>query len=82
FRQPVIPTVNDTEDNIVRTAEFILSLGKTDLQLMPYHRAGQTKYDALQMTYQTAELPIMPAERINEIKDRYISLGINCTISK
>jgi len=82
FRQPVIPTVNDTEDNIVRTAEFILSLGKTDLQLMPYHRAGQTKYDALQMKYQTAELPIMPAERINEIKDRYISLGINCTISK
>ena len=82
FRQPLIPTVNDTEDNIVRTAEFMKSLGKTDLQLMPYHRAGQTKYDALQMKYQTADLQIMNPEHITEIKDRYISLGINCTISK
>lgn len=82
FRQPLIPTVNDNEDNITRTAEFILSLGKTDLQLMPYHRAGQTKYDALQMKYQTADLQVMAPEHINAVKDRYISLGINCTISK
>lgn len=82
FRQPLIPTVNDTEDNIVKTAEFMKYLGKTDLQLMPYHRAGQTKYDALQMKYQTADLQIMNPEHITEIKDRYISLGINCTISK
>ena len=82
FRQPLIPTVNDNEDNIKRTAEFILSLGKTDLQLMPYHRAGQTKYDALQMPYQTASLQVMTPEHINEVKDHYISLGINCTISK
>ena len=82
FRQPLIPTINDTEDNIIRTAEFMKTLGKTDLQLMPYHRAGQTKYDALNMKYQTANLQIMAPEYIAEIKDRYVSLGINCTISK
>ena len=82
FRQPVIPTVNDTEDNINRTAEFILKLGKIDLQLMPYHRAGKTKYDALNLPYGTADIEIMPAEAVLQIRDRYISLGINCTISK
>lgn len=82
FRQPLIPTINDTEDNIVKTAEFMKSLGKTDLQLMPYHRAGQTKYDALNMKYQTANLQTMTPEYITSIKNRYVSLGINCTISK
>ena len=82
FRQPLIPTINDTEDNILKTAEFMKALDKTDLQLMPYHRAGQTKYDALNMKYQTANLQIMAPEYITEIKDRYVSLGINCTISK
>jgi len=82
FRQPVIPTVNDTDDNIAKTAEFILNIGKHDLQLMPYHRAGKTKYDALNLQYKTADIQIMTAERIQGIKDRYISLGINCTVSK
>ena len=82
FRQPLIPTVNDTEDNIMRTAEFMKSIGKTDLQLMPYHRAGKTKYDALNMEYQTADLTVMTHEAIAQVRDRYIELGINCTISK
>ena len=82
FRQPLIPTVNDTDDNITRTAAFLKSIGKTDLQLMPYHRAGKTKYDALNMTYQTADLHVMTPDAISKVKNRYIALGINCTVSK
>lgn len=82
FRQPLIPTVNDNEDNITRTAEFMKRIGKTDLQLMPYHRAGKTKYDALNMKYETADLSVMPPEAIAAVRNRYIELGINCTISK
>ncbi len=51
FRQPLIPGINDSIMNIEATAGFLTSLGKsaTRLQLMPYHRMGQSKYKALNM---------------------------------
>lgn len=84
FRQPLIPGVNDSEDNIEKTAEFILSLGRDDieLQIMPYHRAGQTKYDALALINETADIAPMEAAEIIAVKDKYIALGVKTTISK
>ena len=51
FRQPLIPGVNDSIMNIEATARFLTGLGKnaTRLQIMPYHRMGQSKYKALNM---------------------------------
>ena len=83
FRQPLIPGVNDTEENITQTSQFIQNLGRKDieLQLMPYHRAGQTKYDALKLINETADVSPMNAAEINAVKEKYISLGIRTTVS-
>jgi pyruvate formate lyase activating enzyme len=52
FRTPIVPGCNDGDDDIVRLGEFILSLpGKQRLELMPYHRIGSGKYEALGMEY-------------------------------
>jgi pyruvate formate lyase activating enzyme len=84
FRQPLIPGVNDTELNIKQTAEFMLSLGSKGnrLQLMPFHRAGKTKYDALDMPYLVEDISPMTTEQIEAVQNKYISYGLNCTISK
>ncbi len=84
FRQPLIPGVNDTDDNIRRTAEFMLSLGPgaSRIQLMPFHRAGKTKYDALEMTFIAEGLKPDTAERIEAVRERYIAYGVDCSISK
>ena len=84
FRQPFIPGVNSGEDNIRATAEFIQSLGREDisLQLMPYHRMGTSKYDALDITYEMADLAIMPAEQVDAAEKRYRELGISCSVSR
>lgn len=84
FRQPLIPTVNDGEENIVRTAAFLKTLGpgRNYLQLMPYHRAGQTKYDALALPCETAGIQVMDSAAVNAVMERYCALGINCSISK
>ena len=82
FRQPLIPGVSDTDDNVERTAAFIKSLGDYSLQLMPYHRAGQSKYEALGMDYPMAGLLPPEAEHINNVKNKYIMLGVDCSISK
>lgn len=84
FRQPLIPGVNDTDENIESTSAFIKSLGRNDiaLQLMPYHRAGQTKYEALNIPYAMAGTLPPDKEHIESIKSKYIMLGIDCSISK
>ncbi len=84
FRMPLIPGVNDGDENIEATAGFMKSLGDgyRNIQLMPYHRAGQTKYDALNQPYETAELPIMTASELETVKRKFTDCGVNCSISK
>ncbi|RJX26977.1 MAG: glycyl-radical enzyme activating protein [Dethiobacter sp.] len=49
-RVPIIPTYNDSADNIKATTQFISSeLGKNiKVHLLPYHRLGETKYERLE----------------------------------
>ena len=84
FRQPLIPGINDFDENISQTAQFLKSLGRDgiEIQLMPYHRAGQTKYDALGLRYATADINVMTAQQLEAVKDKYISHGVKCTISR
>ncbi len=61
IRVPVIPTFNDTPEEIRAIAAFAQRLpGVEDIYLLPYHRLGQDKYEGLGRKY---ELPdILPPE--------------------
>ena len=50
-RVPLIPTVNDTEINIINTAEFVSSLGVKYIELLPYNRAAGAKYKSIGRSY-------------------------------
>lgn len=58
IRFPVIPKLNDSEENIRRTAEFCASLGSavTLVQLLPYHKAGRMKYERLGQKYRLSNV--------------------------
>ena len=52
IRVPVIPTFNDTPEEIRAIATFAKGLpGVQRLHLLPYHRLGQDKYEALGREY-------------------------------
>lgn len=52
IRVPVIPTFNNTPDEIRAIAEFAASLPNVkELHLLPYHRLGQDKYAGLGREY-------------------------------
>lgn len=56
-RVPLIPGLNDGEDNLRRTAELAASLTKIKgLQLLPYHRLGSGTYTKLGRDYELAGL--------------------------
>lgn len=61
IRVPVIPTFNDTVEEIQDIARFSDSLpGVKKIHLLPYHRLGQDKYDGLGRKYTLTE--ILPPE--------------------
>lgn len=84
FRMPLISGVNDGDENLQATAAFLHSLGDDylDLQLMPYHRAGQSKYEALGERYPAAALPIQSGEDLEAVRQKLAACGIRCSISK
>ncbi len=52
IRVPVIPTFNDTPEEIASIARFADKLpGVTKIHLLPYHRLGQDKYEGLGRQY-------------------------------
>lgn len=52
IRVPVIPGVNDSSENLLRTAEFCRTLKNcSELELLPFHRLGTHAYSELQIPY-------------------------------
>jgi pyruvate formate lyase activating enzyme len=83
FRIPLIPSVNDDEANIAMTAEFVRSVTAAPaVQLMPYHRLGDSKYKALNIPYETAALETMTPEKLEAVRQSFLDKGVECTISR
>lgn len=46
IRIPIIPNLNDSEENIRETAKFVKSLRVVDrVEILPYHNLGEEKYN-------------------------------------
>ena len=57
-RIPIIPSVNDTEDEIRSILSFINTHGKAErVELLPYHALGEHKYAAIGKDVQTFSAP-------------------------
>ena len=83
FRMPLIPGLNDNPVNIRKTAAFLKGLGEKAgrIELMPYHRMGESKYRALDRPYTLDGLPPADTARVEEVKQAFEEQGIQCTVS-
>jgi len=57
LRLPIVPGINDSEENIVKTAEFIVNELNNEIlqvQLLPYRQLGVEKYETLGIEYPMA----------------------------
>lgn len=50
-RVPLVGGINDDEENITRLAEFCAKNGLLDVEFLPYHKFGESKYTALRIEY-------------------------------
>jgi pyruvate formate lyase activating enzyme len=64
-RIPLIPGVNDDEQNLRLTQRFLADLPNlARIEVLPYHDIAQAKYSALDLTYRLPELASPSAERV------------------
>ena len=57
IRLPVIPGINNDEDNIERTGAFLSTLsGVNQVNILPYHCAAEAKYKNLGLKYRAADI--------------------------
>ncbi len=81
IRVPVIPTFNDTPEDIRAIARFARTLpGVHRLHLLPYHRLGQDKYAALGRDYTLRALTPPPDEHMNYLLSVAQESGLICQI--
>jgi len=68
-RIPLIPEVNDNEENLRLTAQFLAGLPKLiGVEVLPYHDIAQAKYSALELEYRLPDLASPTAERVEWAK--------------
>ena len=68
-RVPVIPTFNDTEEEIFSIAKFAKTLrGVEEIHLLPYHRLGYDKYVGLGREYLMGNVEPPSKEHMEKLK--------------
>lgn len=77
IRVPVIPTFNDTEEEIMDIARFAASLpGVEQLHLLPYHRLGQDKYAGLGREYTLPDILPPEYEHMHKLRRAAATTGL------
>ena len=76
IRIPVIPGLNDSEENIRDTAKFVSNSGGKVIELLPYHRLGVHKYKQYGMKYKLNAVSSPTSERIEKLRKIVESYGL------
>nr|WP_318684139.1 glycyl-radical enzyme activating protein [uncultured Acetatifactor sp.] len=82
IRVPVIPTFNDSPEEIRDIALFADKLpGVEDIYLLPYHRLGQDKYEGLGRVYEMPDILPPEPEHMQMLKKMVETVtGLRCQI--
>jgi len=76
-RIPVIPGYNDSLDDAQGFSKKILEVGLSEVQLLPFHRFGDKKYESLGMKYRYSDIPPLHAEGLGSYQQVFIRNQIN-----
>jgi pyruvate formate lyase activating enzyme len=81
IRVPVVPSFNDSKEEIMDIAAFAKSLpGVKEMHLLPYHRLGQDKYEGLGRKYELADIVPPDNEEMQQLLEAANKSGLQCQI--
>ena len=80
-RIPLIPGINDDEDNISSTAAFLNSLPQLEsVHILPYHDFQKSKYDKFSMNYKARDVEPPSPERVKAVQNRMADTGLSVEV--
>lgn len=79
-RIPVIPGFNDDDENIGKTAAFIHDIGLEVINILPFHRLGESKYRQLGADYVFKDQGSPTDEKMKHLKAIIENKGLLCYI--
>ena len=74
IRVPIIPTINDSEENLKSLA--------IQVELLPYHRLGVSKYEMIWRDYPLKTIETPSSSHMENIKSFLTSFGLKVVIRK
>lgn len=80
LRMPVIRDFNDTKENAIKTANFMKKLGIFEINILPFHRMGESKWIQLGKNYPYSKEEATGEEKMNKLQDLYLDSGIACYV--
>lgn len=80
-RVPVIPGINDDEDNLRQISELVRSMSNIQrVNILPYHKLGKDKYDRLARANPMPETDEPSKDAMLEVKQLLESCGLDVTV--
>lgn len=80
LRYPVIADYNDSDENAVRVIEFMKANGLFEINLLKFHRLGQTKWEQLGLAYPYSTGGDVSNELMEHLQSLYLEHDIICYI--
>ncbi|WDV44590.1 glycyl-radical enzyme activating protein [Clostridiaceae bacterium M8S5] len=80
IRIPIIPTINDEIENILKIGEFLNSLNQKKVFLLPYHNISKDKYIKLSRNYALNDIKTRSHEYYEQIASYLKKYNLNVKI--
>jgi pyruvate formate lyase activating enzyme len=79
-RVPLIPGFNDTVENLRATGKYLREIGLSEMQLLPFHRLGNSKYTQLGIEDPCAGIRPPGSETLEASRGILVENGIRCYV--
>ena len=77
IRFVLLPGLTDDPGNVNSLAEFVASLNRVErVEVIPFYKIGEFKWDELGMSYQLADTPPPTEESIKQVQLHFSSRGV------
>ena len=80
IRIPIVVGFNDDPANIDATVEYVKSIGTKEINILPFHRLGESKYEQLDEVYDARDMRPPTDEHMNSIAGRIRAAGLTCYV--
>jgi len=79
-RVPVVPGVNDDEENLRAIAGHAASIGVKEIHILAFHQAGRSKWDALRKAYPLKDLKVADGDSLVAAKKILEKAGLSVNV--